>query len=66
MRKEGYIEYNMEKMSNAQMIRLAEKIKLHEGGVRHDSYIDKKLLEKIIGCKFISKKDKNQRVEYSR
>lgn len=32
-------------------------------GVQHGSCIDKKLIEKILGCKLIGEKDKNQREE---
>ncbi len=41
----------------------AEQIDLQETGVRHGSCIDKKLIEKILGCKLIGEKDKNQREE---
>ena len=39
----------------------AEQIDLQNVGVQHGSCIDKKLVEKIIGCKLIVEKDKNQR-----
>ena len=41
----------------------AEQINLHNVGVQHGSCIDKKLIEKILGCKLIGEKDKNQREE---
>ena len=41
----------------------AEKINLQNVGVQHGSCIDKKLIEKILGCKLIGEKDKNQREE---
>ena len=39
----------------------AEQIDLQKVGVQHGSCIDKKLVEKILGCKLIVEKDKNQR-----
>ncbi len=41
----------------------AEQIDLQEVGVQHGSCIDKKLIERILGCKLIGEKDKNQRGE---
>lgn len=41
----------------------AEQIELHKVGIQHGSCIDQKLIEKIIGCKLIGQKDKNQRGE---
>lgn len=41
----------------------AEQIDLQKAGVQHGSCIDKKLIEKILGCKLIGEKDKNQRKE---
>lgn len=41
----------------------AEQINLQSVGVQHGSCIDKKLIEKILGCKLIGEKDKNQREE---
>ena len=41
----------------------AEQIDLQKAGVRHGSCIDKRLIEKILGCKLIGEKDKNQREE---
>lgn len=41
----------------------AEKIDLQKVGVQHGSCIDKKLIEKLLGCKLIGGKDKNQRNE---
>lgn len=39
----------------------AEKINLQEAGIWHGSCIDKKLIERLLGCKLIAEKDKNQR-----
>lgn len=39
----------------------AEQINLEKAGVRHGSCIDKKLIEKMLGCKLLGEKDKNQR-----
>lgn len=39
----------------------AEQINLHDIGIQHGSCIDKKLIERLLGCKLIAKKDKNQR-----
>lgn len=41
----------------------AEQINLHEVGIQHGSCIDKKLIERLLGCKLIVEKDKNQREE---
>ncbi len=41
----------------------AEQINLQEAGIQHGSCIDKKLIERILGCKLIAQKDKNQRGE---
>ncbi len=41
----------------------AEQINLQEVGIQHGSCIDKKLIERILGCKLIAEKDKNQREE---
>ena len=41
----------------------AEQIDLQGIGIQHGSCIDKKLIEKILGCKLIVGKDKNQREE---
>lgn len=41
----------------------AEQIELQNIGIQHGSCIDKKLIEKILGCKLIVGKDKNQREE---
>lgn len=41
----------------------AEKINLQSVGVQHGSCIDKKLIEKLAGCRLIGKKDRNQREE---
>lgn len=41
----------------------AEQINLQEVGIQHGSCIDKKLIERILGCKLIGEKDKNQRGE---
>lgn len=39
----------------------AEQIDLKEAGIRHGSCIDKKLAERLTGCKLTAGKDKNQR-----
>lgn len=39
----------------------AEQIDLQEAGIWHGSCIDKKLIERLLGCKLIAEKDKNQR-----
>ena len=41
----------------------AEQINLQGVGTQHGSCIDKKLIERILGCKLIAEKDKNQRRE---
>lgn len=41
----------------------AEHINLQEFGIQHGSCIDKKLIERLLGCKLIAEKDKNQRKE---
>lgn len=41
----------------------AEQINLQETGIQHGSCIDKKLIERFLGCKLIGGKDKNQRTE---
>lgn len=41
----------------------AEQINLQEVDIQHGSCIDKKLIERILGCKLIVEKDKNQRGE---
>lgn len=41
----------------------AEQIELNDIGIQHGSCIDKKLMEKILGCKLAGEKDKNQRTE---
>lgn len=41
----------------------AEQIDLQDIGIQHGSCIDKKLIEKLVGCKLIGEKDKNQRNE---
>jgi len=41
----------------------AEQINLQEVGIQHGNCIDKKLIERILGCKLIVEKDKNQRGE---
>ncbi len=41
----------------------AENIDLSQCGIQHNSCIDKKLIESIIGCKINAGKDKNQRDE---
>lgn len=39
----------------------AEQIELQDFGIQHGSCIDRKLIEKILGCKLKGEKDKNQR-----
>lgn len=39
----------------------AEQINLNEVGILHGSCIDKKRIERLLGCKLIVEKDKNQR-----
>lgn len=39
----------------------AEQINLQKAGIQHGSCIDKKLIERLLGCKLIAEKDKNQR-----
>lgn len=41
----------------------AEKINLEQAGIRHGSCIDKKLIERLSGCKLRGEKDRNQRQE---
>ncbi len=41
----------------------AEQIDLQDIGIQHGSCIDKELIEKLLGCKLIGGKDKNQRKE---
>ena len=41
----------------------AEQINLQEVGIRHGNCIDKKLIERLLGCKLIAEKDRNQRKE---
>lgn len=41
----------------------AERIALQDVGVAHGSCIDRKLIERVIGCRLKGKKDKNQRQE---
>ncbi len=41
----------------------AEQINLLEVGIGHGSCIDKKLIERLLGCKLLAEKDKNQREE---
>lgn len=39
----------------------AEQINLQEAGIQHGGCIDKKLIERLLGCKLTAEKDKNQR-----
>ena len=39
----------------------AEQIDLQNVGIQHGSCIDKKLIEKLLGCRLLGEKDKNQR-----
>nr|MDE7016165.1 DUF1848 domain-containing protein [Lachnospiraceae bacterium] len=41
----------------------AEQMDLQEAGIQHGSCIDKKLIERLLGCKLIAEKDRNQRKE---
>lgn len=41
----------------------AEQINLQEVGIQHGSCIDKRLIERLSGCKLAAEKDKNQRKE---
>lgn len=41
----------------------AEQIDLQKVGIQHGSCIDRKLIERLLGCKLIGGKDKNQRTE---
>lgn len=41
----------------------AEQINLEKVGIQHGNCVDKKLIENILGCKLIGKKDRNQRGE---
>lgn len=41
----------------------AEQIDLQAAGISHGSCIDKKLIERLTGCKIVGEKDKNQRKE---
>jgi len=51
------------KENGMQIASCAETIDLEECGIEHNSCIDKKLVEEIIGCKIKTSKDKNQRKE---
>ncbi|MFA9376556.1 MAG: DUF1848 domain-containing protein [Lachnotalea sp.] len=51
------------KENNMQIETCAEKIDLSAYGIEHSSCIDKKLVEKIIGCNIKVDKDKNQRAD---
>lgn len=48
---------------NLKMESCAEHIDLQKVGIPHGSCIDKKLIEKISGCRLFGEKDKNQRAE---
>ena len=48
---------------NIQMASCAEKIDLEACGIEHNHCIDQQLVEKLIGCKIKTGKDKNQRGE---
>ena len=41
----------------------AEEINFQDIGISHGSCIDKKLIERLLGCKIVGEKDKNQRGE---
>ena len=49
--------------NNMEIGSCAEIIDLEECGIKHNSCIDQKLIESIIGCKINVSKDKNQRKE---
>lgn len=49
--------------NNMEIGSCAELIDLEQCGIRHNSCIDKNLIESIIGCKINASKDKNQRKE---
>ncbi|WP_075717965.1 DUF1848 domain-containing protein [Roseburia sp. 499] len=65
--KEEECRFLAEKMSeiarahHMEIASCAEKIDLRECGVKHNSCIDKELIEEIIGCQLNVNKDKNQR-----
>lgn len=46
---------------NLEIESCAEQIDLQKAGVHHGSCIDKKLIERILGCRLSGQKDKNQR-----
>ncbi len=41
----------------------AEQIELQDLGIQHGSCIDKDLIERLLGCRLVGGKDKNQRKE---
>lgn len=49
--------------NNMEIGSCAEILNLEQCGIKHNSCIDKKLIESIIGCKINASKDKNQRKE---
>ena len=49
--------------NNIEIGSCAEKINLDDCGIVHNCCIDRKLIEKIVGCKLKVNKDKNQRIE---
>ncbi len=51
------------KENNFEIYTCAEKISLDKYGIKHGACIDKNIIEKILGCKILDIKDKNQRPE---
>ncbi len=51
------------KANDMQIASCAEKLALEGCGIEHNSCIDKRLVEEIIGCRIKASKDKNQRKE---
>lgn len=49
--------------NNLKIESCAEQINLQDVGISHGSCIDRGLIEKLLGCKLICEKDKNQRPE---
>lgn len=57
---------NLSKIAHENSMEIAtctEAIDLSDCGITHNSCIDRKLIEKLIGCKLKVSKDKNQRLE---
>lgn len=51
------------KVNNITVASCAENVDLSQYGIEHNSCIDKKLIEEIIGCKINIGKDRNQRTD---